>query len=299
MSFSDTDFFLQQREAERGWMQPVALALLFHLVTFALTYGLPQIFDRKPILDEVVTVNLVSMPDTAPPAPAPPAEAPPVEQAPPPEPPPPAKLEPVTPKVAVPPPVPQEAVEAPAPVKPVSLQPLKKKVQKADPAKLAQEQERRQQELERQKALAAARAAEERARLEAERARSALAEMIRQRGVQQTASAARRSSGGREVQSIVLQQYLIALQDRVQQFWILPDMRQWDPALETVVVLTIRPDGTVAETLVEKKSTDPFFDQFVMKTVQNASPLPRFPKLMKESSIEVGLRFRPGGVVTM
>ncbi|HHO47609.1 MAG TPA: TonB family protein [Desulfobacteraceae bacterium] len=298
MSFSDTDFFLQQREADRGWMQPVTLALLFHFVTFALTLGLPQIFDRKPILDEVVTVNLVSMPETASTA-APPAEAPPVEQAPPPEPPPPAKLEPVTPKVAVPPPVPQETVEAPAPVKPVSLQPLKKKVQKADPAKLAEEQVRRQQEVERQKALAAARAEEERARLEAERARSALAEVIRQRGVQQSASTARRSSGGKEVQSIVLQQYLIALQDRVQQFWILPDMRQWDPALETVVVLTIRPDGTVAETLVEKKSTDPFFDQFVMKTVQNASPLPPFPKLMKESSIEVGLRFRPGGVVTM
>ena len=69
-----------------------------------------------------------------------------------------------------------------------------------------------------------------------------------------------------------------SLYDRVQQFWILPDMRQWDAGLETIVVLTILRDGTVARTMVEKKSTDPFFDQFVMKTIQSASPMPRFPQ---------------------
>lgn len=295
MTFSDADFFLQQREADRGWLQPVVLALLFHFVTFALTVGLPQLIDRRPILDEVVTVNLVSLPDTAPPA-----AAPPVEEAPPPkEPPPLEKLEPVSPKVAVPPPAQQETVATPAPVKPVSLQPLKKKVQKADPDKLAAEQARKQHEQQRLKDIARARAEEERARQEAERARAALAEMIRQRNSQQSSSAARGSAGRQEVQSIVFKQYLSALYDRVQQFWILPDMRQWNPGLETIVVLTILPDGTVAETMIEKKSSDPFFDQFVMKTIQNASPMPRFPKLMKESSIEVGLRFRPGELSTM
>lgn len=294
MTFNETDFFLQQREADRGWLQPVVLALVFHFVTFALTVGLPEFIDRKPILDEVVTVNLVSLPD-----PAQPREASPVQEAPPPEPAPLEKIEPVSAKVEVPPPVEQETVETPAPVKPVSLQPVRKKVQKADPEKLAREQARRQREQERQKDLARAREEEERARLEAERARAALAEMIRQRGAQRNSSAARGSSGRQEVQSIVFKQYLSALFDRVQQFWILPDMRQWDPGLETIVVLTILPDGTVAGTMVEKKSSDPFYDQFVMKTIQNASPMPRFPKLMKESSIEVGLIFRPGKLLTM
>jgi colicin import membrane protein len=208
------------------------------------------------------------------------------------------KLEPVKPKVQVPVPEPVETPE-PAPVKPVSLQPVKKKVQKVDQEKLAEEQAKRQREQDRQKDLARARAEEERARIEAERARATLAEMIRQRGAQQSSSAARGPSGRQEVQSIVLQQYLSALYDRIHQFWVLPDMRQWSSGLETVVVLTILPDGTVAGTMVEKKSSDPFFDQFVMKTIQNASPLPRFPKLLKESSLEVGLRFRPGEVMTM
>jgi colicin import membrane protein len=296
VTFNDTEFFLQQREAERGWLQPVILALVFHFVTFVLAMGLPDFFGRKPILDNVVTVNLVSLPDVTQPR-----EAPPAQQAPEPAPAPapPEKIEPASAKVAVPPSVPQETVETPAPVKPVSLQPMKKKVQKADPEKLAAEQARRQQEQERQKVLASARADEERARLEAERARAALAEMIRQRNAQSASSAARGPSGRQEVQSIVLQQYLSALYDQIHRYWILPDMRQWNPALETVVVLTILPDGTVADTMVEKKSTDPFFDQFVMKTIQSASPLPRFPKLLKESSLEVGLRFRPGEVMTM
>lgn len=294
MTFNDTEFFLQQREAERGWLQPVILALVFHFVTFVLALGLPDFIGRKPILDNVVTVNLVSLPDVTQPR-----EAPPAQEAPEPAPAPLEKIEPASAKAVVPPSVPPETVEAPAPVTPVSLQPMKKKVQKADPEKLAAEQARRQREQERQRALANARLEEERARLEAERARAALAEMIRQRGAQPASSAARGPSGRQEVQSIVLQQYLSALYERIHQFWILPDMRQWNPGLETVVVLTILPDGTVAGTMVEKKSTDPFFDQFVMKTIQSASPLPRFPKLLKESSLEVGLRFRPGEVMTM
>jgi colicin import membrane protein len=92
----------------------------------------------------------------------------------------------------------------------------------------------------------------------------------------------------------VFKQYLSTLYDRVQQYWVLPDMRHWDAGLETVVVLTILRDGTVARTMIEKKSKDPFFDQFVMKTIQNAMPMPGFPKLMTQNSIEVGFRFRPG-----
>jgi colicin import membrane protein len=31
-----------------------------------------------------------------------------------------------------------------------------------------------------------------------------------------------------------------------------------------------------------------------MKTLQSAAPLPRFPALMTQKTIEVGLRFKPG-----
>ncbi|MDH3329563.1 MAG: TonB C-terminal domain-containing protein, partial [Desulfobulbaceae bacterium] len=116
---------------------------------------------------------------------------------------------------------------------------------------------------------------------------------LRQKGVQQTASTARRSSGGREITSIVVKNYLAALHSQVQQYWVLPDMKQWDPRLETVVVLYIRRDGSV-KTVIEKKSKDPFYDQFVMKTIDSAQPLPRLPRMITEEPLEVGLIFRPG-----
>jgi len=284
VSFSDTDFFLQQKQFERNWVKPVGLALAFHFMTLAVSVTLPELMNRKPLLDDVVTVNLVSLPDVS--------ENQPQQQAPAPEPEKVTKVEPAKAKVSVAP-EPKPVQEKLVPVKPVSLKPIKRKVRKTDPKKLAQEKARREQEKRTREALAQARLEEERARQAAQEARAALADMIRQKGVTAPTSS-RKSSGGKEVQSIVFKQYLSSLYDRVQSFWVLPDMRQWDIGLETVVVLTIRRDGTVARTTIEKKSRDPFFDQFVMKTVQNAVPMPRFPTLMPQSSIEVGLRFRPG-----
>ena len=272
-------------------MQPIILALVVHVVTFALSATLPKILDRKPILDQVVTVNLVSLPDSSGPSqqndPLPQVEA--------------KKPEPVvTPEAVVK--IPVEPKVAPAPakkVKPVSLKPIKRKVRKTDPKKLAQEKARRKRELERQKALARAKQEELKAKDAAEDARAALAEMIRRQGVQQrAASSARRSSGSRQVNSIVAQNYYAALYDRVKAFWILPEMRQWDSTLETVVVATILRNGSIARTVVEKKSKDPFFDQFAMKTLQKAAPLPGMPKMLKKDSIEIGFRFRPGELAT-
>ncbi len=231
-------------------------------------------------------MNLVSLPDVSGPPPQKTSSRTEVEE---PEP-------VIKPEAAIKIPVEPKAEPTPVKkVKPVSLKPIKRKIRKTDPKKLAQEEAKRKRELEKQKALARAKQEEERAKRAAEDARSALAEMIRQKGVQQSASSnARRSSGGRQVNSIVEQNYYAALYDRVQQFWILPEMKQWNPSLETRVVATILRDGSIARTIVEKKSGDPYFDQYAMKTLQKAVPLPRFPKLMPQRSIEIGFRFRPG-----
>ncbi|MDW7773959.1 MAG: cell envelope integrity protein TolA [Desulfobulbaceae bacterium] len=289
MSFSDTDFYLQQKEFDRFWHKPVALALAFHFLIFALSYYLPEMLDRKPILDEIVTVNLVSMPDIQAPAPVqetPPPRAP--EEKPPEIP----KPEPAKAEVQIAE-IPVTVPEKAEPVKPVSLQPLKRKVQKTDPEKIAREEARKQRERERQQALARARQEEEQARLAAEEARAALAAMIRQKDVQPQSTRTGRSSGGREVNSIVIKNYLAALHGQVQRYWVLPDMKQWDSKLETVVILYIRRDGSV-NTVIEKKSKDPLYDQFVMKTIDNARPLPQLPKMITQEPLEVGLVFRPG-----
>lgn len=291
MSFSDLDFYLQQREDDRKWLQPVIFAVVVHIVTFGLSATLPELLNRKPILDEVVTVSLVSLPEVSgpqfagPPPKAETKEAVPVEKS----------------KVAVPIPVEEKVIPKPVKkAKPVSIKPIKRKVRKTDPKKIAQEEAKKKREQERLKAIARAKQEEEKAKQAAEDARSALAEMIRSRGVQQSASSgARKPSGGRQVGNIVQQNYYAALYDRIQQFWILPEMRHWSSSLETRVVVTIRRDGSIARTVVEKKSGDPYFDQYAMKTLQKAVPLPRFPKLMTQRSIEVGFRFRPGELSTM
>jgi colicin import membrane protein len=276
-------------------MQPVVLALVVHVVTFTLSAKLPEILHRKILPDQVVTVNLVSLPE---------AGGPPQQQEAPP-----ARVETkvpepvVKPEAAVKIPVEPKAEPAPAPaqpVKPVSLKPLKRKVMKTDPKKLAEEEARRKRELERQKDLAQAQQEEKRAKEAAEDARAALAEMIQRKGAQQaSASPARSSSGSGQVNSLAEQIFYAAIYDRVKQFWILPEMRKWDPSLETRVVVTIRANGSIAGTVIEKKSGDPFYDQYVMKTVEKAAPLPAIPKMLKMSSVEVGLVFKPGDLSTM
>ncbi|MDH4317183.1 MAG: TonB C-terminal domain-containing protein, partial [Desulfobulbaceae bacterium] len=85
--------------------------------------------------------------------------------------------------------------------------------------------------------------------------------------------------------------------ERISQYWVLPDTKSWSPNLEAVVGIVIQQDGSVSNIAVEKESGDPQFDNFVMETIKSASPMPRFPSLLKENSIEIGLRFRPSGLL--
>ena len=300
---------------------------MLHIAVFAGSVWLPGVFDHKPLLDDIVTVDLVSMPEPEPVSPAPvtPVAKPPepVVETPPQPADPPPEPEPV--EVAVAP----EPVVTPEPVakaKPISLVPRKRKLRKAKDTRLAEEKEqekreqrakiaRQEQQKRKKEALARKRKAEQkrkraekqrrqraiaaarRAQLEADRAaamaREELASVIRQKGAAGR-TAANGNASGRKVQSVVLKQYLSSLYERVHGYWILPEMRKWDRGLETIVVLTILRDGSVAGMQIERKSRDPFFDQFVMKTLQSAAPMPRFPALMSQASIEVGLRFKPG-----
>ena len=313
--FDDKDFFQEQQEEDRCWKWPLNLAVVLHVLVFAGSVFLPDLIERKPLLDNVVTVDLVSMPE---PAAAPPPATKPV-------------LKPAQSKTPVkgPEPVsepevaevsvvsePEVAPEPSAPAKPISLKPLKRKIRKAKDTRLAEEKERelrakalqqetldrkkakqakkRAEKLRRQKALAEARRTQQEAERAAASARQELASMIRETGPSTASGRSSGSSSGRKVQSVVLKQYLSSLYDRVHSHWILPEMRKWDRSLEAIVVLTIRKDGSISNMQFERKSRDPFFDQFVMKTLQTAAPMPRFPALMSQATIEVGLRFKPG-----
>ncbi len=315
IQFDDKDFFQEQQEEDRCWKWPLNLAIVLHVVVFAASIFLPDLIERRPLLDDIVTVDLVSMPE---PAAAPPASVKP--EAKPAEPTTPVKAPESAPELEVAEvsvaPEPEVAPEPPAPAKLISLKPLKRKIKRAKDTRLAEEKERerrakalqremlarkkaeqtkkRAEQLRRQRAIAEAR----RSQLEAERAaataRQALASMIRETGPSTASARSSGTSSGRKVQSVVLNQYLSSLYDRVHSHWVLPEMRKWDRSLEAIVVLTIRKDGSISDMQFERKSRDPFFDQFVMKTLQTAAPMPRFPALMSQATLEVGLRFKPG-----
>ncbi len=299
MSLSDTAFFLRQEDADRRWLWPVGLAVLFHIVVFVLSATLPSLIHRRPLLNEVITVNLVSLPKLAANRPAEP-HSPPPRPVPEKRPKPVARAKAVKAKIQVAKRKPAKKVSVNAlPAKPISLRPRSRKIKVAGDTRRLEEHQRRQQEKrEREKALAAARRDEKLAELDAVNARKALADVLRDQGALENNQPRQASAGSKQIQSIVFQQYLASLDSKIRQLWVLPDMRQWRHGLEMVVILTIRRDGTVTNTYIEKKSRDPFFDQFVMKTIQSVVPMPRFPPLMKKKSIEVGLRFRPGELVT-
>jgi len=91
-------------------------------------------------------------------------------------------------------------------------------------------------------------------------------------------------------------QYQAAIFKRIQQFWSLPDIKQWDPSLTAVVVITINQDGTITNQYFEKRSGDSAFDQYVEKTLHDCVPLPPIPGALKRSQYEIGLRFKPTGI---
>ncbi len=322
--FSESDFYHQRQLADRRWGLASMLAVAVHFSVVICAVYAPSFLERKPLLDDVITVNLVSLPPSV-------TKQPPVER------PVQKKITPVQPETAQPVPEIPDVAEVhistpilpePEPVaaaNPISVKPRKLKIKKAKDTRLAEERERQQRaadirrrEQERQAAqrreikrqqqqriqqqrIAQAKREQQRAEELARRAREELASVLKERqasgSMPQRSSSRSSSAAGNNVTSIVEKQYLSALHQQVHSYWILPEMRKWDRSLETIVVVTINRDGRVLNTLFERKSRDPVFDQFVVKTLHRAAPMPPFPKLMKKATIEVGIRFRPGELV--
>jgi len=312
ISFSERDFYQQQHQHDRRWGRAVNFAVALHLAIFAGALYLPDLFDQKPLLDEVMTIDLVSLPE--PPKVRAQPEPPVVRQKavvhPEPE------SEPVVTKPEPEKAIPLEAVQptpepAPAPVveiKPISVHPLKRKIKKAKDTRLVEEKQRQQraielkrqqraQEIARQKALANARNEEKRAQDIARRARAELASVIRER---ERFRSAKPTTGGRtgskQVNSAVEKQYYMDLGRRVQQLWILPEIKKWSPTLETRVEFTVLRDGRLVNIQIAHSSGDLFFDRFARETVRKAAPMPPIPSVLRKERMDVGLRFRPAGV---
>ncbi len=277
------------------WALPLNLAIGFHLLIVFSVLFLPDLLKPRPKFEDIYTVDLVNIsePVIEQSAPAPPAPEPEVQPVPEVSP----KAIPLADPVQQPPPQIEE-------VKPVSLKPAKQKIKKQikDPQ---QEKQKELERIKRQKLAEAVRAeqlAAEEARLaaeEAERQRRLMEAQLSQIRSQVRTTPAPRSSSGRTGSSTLTsleKQYYLAVTGRIMQFWSLPEFKQFDDSIQAIYVIKISRDGSIINQFFEQYSSDPTFDQFVKKAIKDASPLPPIPPAIRDSSIEFGLRFRPGDI---
>ena len=159
-----------------------------------------------------------------------------------------------------------------------------------------------QETIRQQRQLAAAREEARRldleARMAATDAKNALREQLRassSSGETRTASSQSTSSNAQSM-GVLEQQYYATIMGHIQQYWQPPDIKTWDPNLLAVVSITIAGDGQIVRQLFEQESGDRLFDQFVVKTLEAANPLPAPPPALQKQRLEVGLRFKPSGI---
>ncbi len=304
------------------FQKPFNLSIVLHILVLAIAMLAPTFFDRQPKLPEIYTVNLFSATEVAEleapavKAPTPKAAAKPAVR----------QIEPVIkkPVVSMQPSKPEAApIAKSAPAKPVSLKPLKMKVkvgktkeeEALDKAKLSRVVDRLKASAAQKEAREAADLAKKMAREEADVAKkdavSKLAEALKTTTAATTGTAVTaaakttadpKSAGasgprGTGIEpDFYMKQYLSAVHQKIEEHWILPTLQNWDNSLVAVLSITIRKDGVITESFFEQKSKNIYFNQFVLKTVKDASPLPPFPDQLKENTFEIGLRFSPEGL---
>ena len=266
------------------------LAVAVHLGTFLIGIFSPYLLNRRPQLPEIYTVNLVAVTDPAV------RRAPRVIK----------KIEAATPKKVVKSPsktTKAAAEPAPTPTVPpkaaVSTRPIRHKTTRD----LKAVDSLRQQILAKQDADKAAEAAR-RAKLEAmaalreslHRAPRPTIDISAKSSDTSLASPANGSSGGQIIEE-AKRQYFAAVYELIKAHFILPDLKNWHPDLQSILVIDVRKDGIVTKSFFEMKSDNIFFNQAVEKALRDAGAMPPFPAALKESRLEFGLRFRPGDLL--
>lgn len=101
----------------------------------------------------------------------------------------------------------------------------------------------------------------------------------------------RESAGGRRISGIPIQIYQMEVEDRIKSNWSYPVALQGKKDLEAIVVVMVRRDGTILNTEMKRDSSDPIFDESVIKAIKKSDPLPPFPEGYKKSNDEIEINF--------
>lgn len=280
------DYYIAETPSLEPWMFSFYVVLALHVGLFLIITFSPQFSTSKPKFENIYTIDLIELPPAATPPPAPKVKA----------------AEPTEKAVSIADPQPvKPTVEA----KPISLSPKKKKIKK----KLVEDQETvkvdKDKAIEQRKKLAEALKQEQLAQQKADEALKALEEERKlfeststspTTPTTPTGSTSVGSNRNSSQRSAIESQWLAAVNSKLLKYWALPEFKQWDPELTTIVVVTLDKNGRIINEFFEQSSGDKVFDQFVKKTLQDANPFPKIPAAMKKQRYELGLRFKPGSI---
>jgi colicin import membrane protein len=97
--------------------------------------------------------------------------------------------------------------------------------------------------------------------------------------------------GGSPVGAIPMQMYQMEVEGRIKGNWSYPVALQSKEDLEAIVVVMVKRDGSILKTEMKKGSSDPIFDDSVIRAVKRSDPLPPFPEGYRESHDEIEIRF--------
>ncbi len=280
------------------WKLPLNLAIGFHLlVGVSVIYG-PGLFESKPRFEEIYTVNFVNLEEAVPSEPAPTEQSVQEQQ------PVPSASEAIDKEavsIAEPAPAPEPVS---APPQTISIKPLKKKKKK----KIVQPKRNNQEAIKKQRIAEMQRAqkeAEEQAKVlaeEAERQRQML-ERTRNSFQKRNPETVRKSTGrntgaisSSSAASALENRYYASITSKLQMLWLLPEYKQWDPNLSTIVEVTIRKNGEIADSFFLQKSGDRMYDKFVIETINDIGSFSPIPPALKKQRMSIELEFTPGEI---
>ena len=83
--------------------------------------------------------------------------------------------------------------------------------------------------------------------------------------------------------------YMKAVSSKVDKEWQPPQGSQ--PGITCVVGFTIHREGRVSGEVIEKRSSDSFFDQLALRAVRNSNPLPPLPSGFPDETLNVHFTF--------
>ena len=85
--------------------------------------------------------------------------------------------------------------------------------------------------------------------------------------------------------------YYTVIWSRIKKLWTIPPALLPRENIETVVHAQILRDGSITNVGLEKRSGNRYFDDSALRTVKKANPLPPLPEELRDSSLEIGIRF--------